>query len=161
MTRSDRCRQFIQKTSSGYSMVLTGKAGFILSSILSFYSVVGDWILSYLMRAISFKLTSTSQTFYSHLFTTLTQNPWEVVIAQGLFMILTIWMVLRGVKNGIEKASKWMLLILFIFFIVLAIRSIILDEAFEGIKFMFVPYWSYLTGKTFLLAMGQSQSYFF
>ncbi|MGR6898800.1 hypothetical protein [Rummeliibacillus sp. BSL5] len=106
----------------------------------------------------TFKLTSTSQTFYSHLFTTLTQNPWEVVIAQGLFMILTIWMVLGGVKNGIEKASKWMLLILFIFFIVLAIRSIILNGAFEGIKFMFVPYWSYLTGKTFLLAMGQSQS---
>lgn len=71
-------------------------------------------------------------------------------------MILTIWIVLGGVKNGIEKASKWMIPILFMFFIVLAVRSITLDGAFEGIKFMFVPDWSYHTGKTFLLAMGQA-----
>ncbi|UQW96589.1 hypothetical protein M2M59_11505 [Rummeliibacillus sp. G93] len=50
-------------------------------------------------------------------------------------------------KNGIEKASKWMIPILFMFFIVLAVRSITLDGAFEGIKFMFVPDWSYHTGK--------------
>ncbi|AMW99696.1 hypothetical protein [Rummeliibacillus stabekisii] len=70
-------------------------------------------------------------------------------------MILTIWIVLGGVKNGIEKARKWMIPLLFMFFIVLAVRSITLDGAFEGIKFMFVPDWSYHTGKTFLLAMGQ------
>jgi len=54
----------------------------------------------------------------------------------------------RG-KNGIEKASKWMLLILFIFFIVLAIRSIILDGAFEGINSCLSHIGHILLGKHF------------
>ncbi len=146
-----------KKQAPGTSWFLTGWVGFIFSSIiLSFYSVVGGWILSYLVRSITFKLTSNSQDYYGQLFTSLTQNPWEIVIAQGAFMFLTIWIVQGGVKNGIEKASKWMMPILFIFFVVLAVRSLTLDGAMEGIKFMFVPDWSYLTGKTFLLAMGQA-----
>jgi len=146
-----------KKQAPGTAWFLTGWAGFIFSSIiLSFYSVVGGWILSYIVRAITFNLTSNSQDYYGELFTSLTKSPWEVVIAQGVFMFLTVWIVQGGVKNGIEKASKLMMPILFIFFIVLAIRSLTLDGAMEGIKFMFVPDWSYLNGKTFLLAMGQA-----
>lgn len=49
-----------------------------------------------------------------------------------------------------------MMPLLFIFFIVLVIRSLTLDGAIEGIKFMFVPDWSYFTGKTLLMALGQA-----
>ena len=71
-------------------------------------------------------------------------------------MILTIWIVQSGVQGGIERASRWMMPLLFIFFIVLAIRSLTLEGAMEGIRFLFVPDWSYLTGKTLLLALGQA-----
>ena len=49
-----------------------------------------------------------------------------------------------------------MMPMLFIFFIILAIRSLTLDGAMEGVRFLFVPDWSHLTGSTFLLALGQA-----
>ena len=123
--------------------------------ILSFYSVVGGWILSYLFRAVSLKLTGQGLDFAA-LFNDIIANPVEVLIAQGAFMLLTLLIVQAGIKSGIEVASKWMMPLLFIFFILLFIRSVTLDGAMEGIKFMFVPDWSYLNAETLLLALGQA-----
>src|SRR5699024_3229366 len=80
----------------------------------------------------------------------------EVLGAQFVFMFLTIWIVQGGIKGGIERASKWMMPLLFIFFIILAIRSLTLEGAMEGVKFLFVPDWSSFTANTFLLALGQA-----
>ncbi|MBD8033302.1 MULTISPECIES: sodium-dependent transporter [Solibacillus] len=123
--------------------------------ILSFYSVVGGWILSYIVRATTFSLTGQGNDFGA-LFTDIISNPMEVLIAQACFMILTLVIVQAGIKNGIESASKWMMPLLFIFFILLFIRSITLEGAFEGVKFMFIPDWSYLNGETLILALGQA-----
>lgn len=123
--------------------------------ILSFYSVVGGWILSYLFRALTFSLTG-NNVDYGALFGEIIANPWEVLFAQAAFMILTLLIVSAGIKGGIETASKWMMPLLFIFFILLFIRSITLDGAMEGVKFMFVPDWSYLNSETLLLALGQA-----
>lgn len=123
--------------------------------ILSFYSVVGGWILSYLFRALTFSLTGQGADF-AVLFGDLISNPWEVLGAQAAFMLLTLLIVQAGIKQGIEVASKWMMPLLFLFFILLFIRSITLDGAVEGVKFMFVPDWSYLNAETLLLALGQA-----
>lgn len=131
-----------------------GWMGVITSFILlSFYSVVGGWILSYLVRAIFFRLDSSD---YGVLFSDIIANPIEVLAGQAVFMLLTVWIVQGGIKGGIERASRWMMPLLFIFFILLAIRSLTLEGAMEGIRFLFIPDWSYLTGKTFLLALGQA-----
>ncbi|WJY28263.1 MULTISPECIES: sodium-dependent transporter [Sporosarcina] len=121
--------------------------------ILSFYSVVGGWILSYLIRSLTGGLSNVS---YGQLFNGIIENPFEVLIAQAAFLMLTIWIVQSGIRGGVERASRWMMPLLFIFFVVLGIRSLTLDGAMEGLKFLFVPDWSYLNGKTFLLALGQA-----
>ena len=121
--------------------------------VLSFYSVVGGWILSYLARALIFQLGGAD---HGQLFLSITSNPLEILLAQAVFMLLTIWIVQGGVQAGIERASTWMMPLLFIFFIVLAIRSLTLDGAMEGVRFLFVPDWSLLTGETFLIALGQA-----
>ena len=144
----------LKNLAPGKPWYLMGWLGLVSSVILlSFYSVVGGWILSYLGRSLLFRLNVTD---YGGLFDTIIANPGEVLIAQAVFMILTIWIVQSGVQGGIERASRWMMPLLFIFLIVLAIRSLTLDGAMEGIRFLFVPDWSYLTGKTFLLALGQA-----
>ncbi|MFD1705140.1 sodium-dependent transporter [Siminovitchia sediminis] len=131
-----------------------GWMGLVTSSVLlSFYSVVGGWILSYLVRAIFFSLQNRD---YGMLFEDIIANPLEVLFAQAAFMFLTTWIVQGGIKSGIERASRWMMPLLFIFFIVLAIRSLTLEGAMEGVRFLFVPDWSFLSGKTFLLALGQA-----
>lgn len=144
----------LKNLAPGKPWFLIGWMGLLSSFILlSFYSVVGGWILSYLARAVFFRLDVSD---YAGLFDTIIANPGEVLIAQAVFMILTIWIVQSGIRGGIELASRWMMPLLFIFFIVLAIRSLTLEGAMEGVRFLFVPDWSYLTGKTLLLALGQA-----
>lgn len=140
----------------GKPWYLIGWGGMIIAGlILSFYSVVGGWILSYLGRAITFHLNSSNGN-YADLFGNIISSPFEAVLVQGLFMLLTVVIVSAGIQGGIEKASTWMMPLLFIFFIILVIRSLTLDGAMEGIKFMFVPDWSYLNAETFLKALGQA-----
>lgn len=137
---------------------MIGWGGMIIAGlILSFYSVVGGWILSYLGRSITFQLNNGgNDTNYADLFGSIISSPFEAVLVQGLFLLLTIAIVSGGIKGGIEKASTWMMPLLFIFFIVLVVRSLTLDGAMEGVKFMFVPDWSYLNAETFLKALGQA-----
>lgn len=144
----------LKRLSKGRKWYAIGWMGFAFAFIvLSFYSVVGGWILSYLVRAIIFQLNVAD---HSILFESITANPVEILLAQAVFMLLTIWIVQGGIKAGIERASRWMMPLLFIFFIILAIRSLTLDGAMEGVRFLFVPDWSQLTGSTFLLALGQA-----
>ncbi|WP_404409603.1 sodium-dependent transporter [Jeotgalibacillus malaysiensis] len=124
--------------------------------ILSFYSVAGGWILSYLFRSVTGSLMGLSQEEYGGLFETIISNPVEVLLAQAIFMIMTIAVVQTGIQNGIERASKIMMPALLIMFIILAIRSLTLDGASEGLAYLFIPDWSYMTSETMLLALGQS-----
>ncbi|KML35089.1 sodium-dependent transporter [Rossellomorea marisflavi] len=136
---------------------LIGYLGTIVSFIiLSFYSVVGGWILSYLWRSVTGSLSGKTQEGYAALFDSVISSPWEVLIAQGIFMIMTIMVVQGGVQKGIERASRYMMPSLFILFFVLVIRALTLDGAMEGVRFLLLPDWSQLTGKTVLLAMGQA-----
>ncbi|WP_062199467.1 sodium-dependent transporter [Massilibacterium senegalense] len=124
--------------------------------LLSFYSVVGGWILLYLLKALTGTLSNLSNAQYEEVFNQMITNPTEVLIAQFIFMLFTIIVVQGGIEKGIEKASRIMMPALFILFIVLVIRSITLDGAMEGIRFLLQPDFSMLTPKTLLLAMGQA-----
>lgn len=153
MGKADAVTAF-KKLTPGKMWPFVGWLGFAFGVIvLSFYSVVGGWILSYLARALFFQLDTTD---HGQLFSSITSNPIEILLAQAVFMLLTIWIVQGGIKAGIERASRWMMPLLFIFFIVLAIRSLTLEGAMEGVRFLFVPDWSLLTGETFLIALGQA-----
>ena len=153
MGKADAVTAF-KKLTPGKIWPYVGWLGFAFGVIvLSFYSVVGGWILSYLARALIFQLDGAD---HGQLFLSITSNPLEILLAQAVFMLLTIWIVQGGVQAGIERASTWMMPLLFIFFIVLAIRSLTLDGAMEGVRFLFVPDWSLLTGETFLIALGQA-----
>lgn len=147
----------LKKLAPGKKWFLIGWSGFFFSFIiLSFYSVVGGWILSYLTRAFMFTMDNKGENYYGALFETIIANPWEVLIGQAVFMLLTILIVQGGIEAGIERASRIMMPALLIFFIVLVIRSLTLDGAMEGVKFMFVPDWSYFNAQTMLLALGQA-----
>lgn len=136
---------------------LIGYSGLVFSFlILSFYSVVGGWILSYLGRSIFFQLSGLGDQQYGELFTSIIGNPLEVLLAQAAFMFLTIWIVQGGIKKGIERASKIMMPALLLFLVLLLVRSLTLDGAMEGVRFLFVPDWSFFTFETALVALGQA-----
>ncbi len=136
---------------------LVGRLGFFTNAVLlSFYSVVGGWILIYLVSGSIGNLNGLTESEYGAYFGETIANPFLVVLAQLLFMLITIIVVAKGVQAGIEKASKWMMPALFILFIVIIFRSITLEGSLEGILFILKPSLSTLTSETILFALGQS-----
>lgn len=123
--------------------------------LLSFYSVVGGWIILYSGLSISGHVI-TESTNYGELFDTIIGTPWMGLSGLGLFLLINVIVLSFGIKNGIEKASKYLMPLLFIFFIILVVRSVTLDGAIEGIKFFLRPDFSNITGEGILYALGQS-----
>lgn len=130
-----------------------GVAGCFL--LLSFYSVVGGWVLVYSGRSIGGKIIEEGAS-YSAQFGSIVGSPAVTLIGLLLFTIVNVVIVASGVQNGIEKANKYMMPLLFIFFIVLVIRSLTLEGAMEGVSFFLKPDFSSITGESVLYALGQS-----
>ncbi|MDS7975492.1 transporter [Streptococcus pneumoniae] len=87
---------------------------FALFILLSFYSVIGGWILVYLGIEFGklFQLGGTGD--YAQLFTSIISNPAIALGAQAALILLNIFIVSRGVQKGIERASKVTMPLLFI-----------------------------------------------
>lgn len=124
--------------------------------LLSFYSVVGGWIIIYLLKAVVGGLSLLGIDQYEQIFGGLISNPWIAVLGQATFMLITIIVVAKGVRDGIERASKVMMPALFISFLVLIIRSLTLDGVGEGLVFFLYPNISELNSEVILFALGQS-----
>ncbi|WP_318614881.1 sodium-dependent transporter [Sporosarcina sp. YIM B06819] len=136
---------------------ITGRIGVITSFlVLSFYSVVGGWIILYLGKALTGGISGLSQDQFGPLFGDIIANPFATLMGQLIFMLLTIIIVAQGIQKGIEKASTIMMPALFILFIIIVIRSLSLDGAMEGVTFLLVPDFTKLTSETILFALGQA-----
>lgn len=136
---------------------LVGILGMVTCFILlSFYSVVGGWILLYLFQTLIGNLSGLPENEYGSLFNEFIADPVFAITAQFIFMAITIIVVAKGIQKGIERASKIMMPALFIAFIILIIRSLTLDNISEGISFFLYPDFSNLSSKTILFALGQS-----
>jgi neurotransmitter:Na+ symporter, NSS family len=123
--------------------------------LLSFYSVVGGWVLVYSGLSIPGKVIADG-TSYPDLFGSIIGTPWITIVGLLIFSLINVLVISLGVSNGIEKANKYMMPLLFIFFIILVVRALTLDGAMEGVKFFLSPDFSKITGESILYALGQS-----
>lgn len=123
--------------------------------LLSFYCVVGGWVFIYSLLSIPGKVIQDGAN-YPELFGQVTGSPAITIVGLAIFLLINIVVVALGVQNGIEKANKYMMPLLFIFFIILVIRSLTLDGAMEGVKFFLQPDFSKITSEAVLYALGQS-----
>lgn len=123
--------------------------------LLSFYAVVGGWVLIYSIMAISGNVIEANAS-YPDLFGSITATPTTTLLGLAVFLLINILVISIGIKNGIEKASKYMMPLLFVFFIILVVRSLTLEGAMEGIEFFLKPDFSEITGGSVLYALGQS-----
>ena len=130
--------------------------GFALFILLSFYSVIGGWILVYLGISVADALGLHATGDHAALFMSVISNTWIALGAQALFILLNILIVSRGVQKGIEKASKIMMPLLFIIFLVIIARSLTLPNAMAGVTYFLKPDFSKITSSGILFALGQS-----
>ncbi len=137
-----------------------GFAGYIsvvaVSLILGFYAVLGGWIINYTLQyAKSVFGSANAIAVPGEYFGTFTADPVLGVLFFVLFMAATIFIVTKGVSDGIEKASKVMMPALFVCLLIIIVRSVTLPGAMAGIEFLFKPDISKLTPKTLGLALSQ------
>ncbi|MFD2208570.1 sodium-dependent transporter [Virgibacillus halophilus] len=123
--------------------------------LLSFYSVVGGWVVIYTGLSVSGNLLHASAD-YADIFDKVTGSAGITILGLLLFSLINVIVIALGVRNGIEKANKYMMPLLFLFFIILVIRSVTLSGAMEGLKFFLAPDFSKITRESLLYALGQS-----
>lgn len=115
--------------------------------VLSYYSVIAGWTIGYIGTTI----TDTDINFGTFIAT-----PMYVIPLTGIFLLLTIGIVLGGVSGGIEKASKILMPLLLVIILVVIVRSLLLPGAMEGVKYYLRPDFSAITGSVVLAALGQA-----
>ncbi len=124
--------------------------------IMGFYMIVGGWSLAYIFKAVTGAISTTDEGVLSGAFDQLVQNNVQPIIWGGVYIALNIGIVWSGINKGIEKASKILMPGLFIIMIILAIKSLSLEGAMEGVKFFLKPDFSMVTPKVILAAAGQA-----
>lgn len=125
--------------------------------ILSFYSVVGGWTLGYIVKSVTGGLASiTNPGDASTIFGSFVQQSWLVILYHLLFMLACMFIVIRGIKGGIESFSKVLMPMLLIILVVLMVRGLSLQGGWKGVEFFLQPDFSKLTVKSIHDALGQA-----
>lgn len=133
----------------GYLGVLTG---FLITG---YYAVVSGWCLQYGMASVVNYLHGSPEYFKTY-FTDFSTNPWKPIVWASIILLITHYIIIHGVRNGIERASKVMMPALFILLLVLVVASCLLPGAERGVEFLLKPDFSKVTKDVFLGALGQS-----
>ena len=124
--------------------------------VLSYYCVIGGWSIEYLLKSLTFSFGGESQGALSTMFTGFVTSAWGPLAAHTGFLLATTMIVVVGIKDGIEKFSKIMMPLLFVMVLSIAVYSLTLPGAKEGVKYLFYPDFSKLTGKSVAAALGQA-----
>lgn len=122
--------------------------------ILSYYAVVAGWTLEYTVASAASRLGA--GTDFTAFFAAFVASPWKPVVYMAIFMLVTHVVIVRGVKEGIEKFSKVMMPLLLIIIGVLVVCSLSMPGAAEAMRFLFSPDFGKLDTSVVLSAMGQA-----
>lgn len=133
----------------GYFGVFTG---FL---IMGYYVVVSGWCLQYIYASVASHLNGDADYIKTY-FENFSSHPWKPVVWMLVFMLMSHFIIARGVEKGIEKGSKMMMPVLFILLIVIGVASCLLPGAGKGITFLFNPDFSKVDGNVMLGALGQA-----
>lgn len=118
------------------------------------YAVVVGWFIKFLVGSISGEALNAvdSGAYFGAI-----AGPFGSVVWHFLALFITALILLLGVSNGIEKVNKIMMPTFYILFLILLIRVLMLDGAMDGINYLFVPKWEYISQpKTWIYALGQA-----
>ena len=133
----------------GYLGVATG---FLITG---YYSVVSGWCLQYVFGAVAGGINGDAQ-YVQRYFEEFSSHPVKPILTAVAFLVITHLVIVRGVRDGIEKVSKMMMPTLFVLLLVIVVASCMLPGAGKGVHFLFHPDFSKLNSGVFLSALGQS-----
>ena len=111
-------------------------AGFL---ILSYYSVIAGWALAYVFRTGAGVFTGVTSDGAGSIFSTFISSPETLLAWHTIFMVMTMIVVARGVKSGLEKAVRFLMPSLFILLVIMVGYAMNTDSFSAGLDFLFKP----------------------
>ena len=123
--------------------------------IISYYAVVSGWCLQYVYASAAGQLHGDT-TFVKNYFQLFSSDPVRPIFWLVALLLMTHYVIIHGIRGGIEKASKVLMPALFILLLVIVVASCMLPNAAMGIDFLFKPDFSKFDQGVFLSALGQS-----
>lgn len=150
-------------TARAYSRMDTHKAwrfvglmgvltGFLITG---YYAVVSGWCLQYIFASGVGELSGDPQ-YIANYFADFSASPVKPVLWTVAILCICHFIIVRGVRGGIERASKAFMPTLFVLLLVVVVSSCLLPGGMKGVEFLFKPDFSKVSGKVFLAAMGQA-----
>jgi neurotransmitter:Na+ symporter, NSS family len=124
--------------------------------ILSFYSVIAGWTLDYTITSLRGGLSMQNTASIMENYQNLLSDPFRMMLSQAVFIALTVFIVARGVKKGLEQSIRWMMPTLFIILLALVLYSMVIGEFQRASTFLFAPDFSKVTPPVVLAAFGQA-----
>ena len=119
---------------------------------MPYYSVIGGWVIKYLVGYITGHGSELAQDGY---FSSFIANGASVEIVFLLFTLLTLGIIFAGVRNGVERVSRMMMPVLVVLSVIIAAYSVTRPGALEGVKYFLVPNPANFSLMTVVTAMGQ------
>ena len=120
--------------------------------IVPYYSVIGGWVVNYLVDYLSGKTQEVAADGY---FSAFISDGLSAELCFVVFSLIVLVIIYAGVQNGIERVSRFMMPILVVLSVVIAIYSITRPGALDGVKYFLVPNPANFSWMTVVTAMGQ------
>jgi neurotransmitter:Na+ symporter, NSS family len=148
LTKEENCSSFWQGV--GWQAILAPTVG------LMYYSVVAGWTFDYAFANLSGGFAGVDANASSEKFSALMANPLRLVFWHTVFIGLTVFIVSRGIKKGLEKAISYLMPSLFFILLLLVVYTALTADFSGALKFMFKPDFSKVTADVVLMAIGQA-----
>lgn len=123
---------------------------------LCFYSVIASWSMEYIVRAATGSFAGLTGEQAGVAFDSLLASPYRLIMWHTLFVAGVAFVVGKGVRGGLERATSVLMPALFVLVIILAIYANLTGDSARAFQFLFNLDFSMLTGESFLLALGQA-----
>ncbi len=107
--------------------------------LMMFYTMVTGWMMSYAFQCATGKLQGLDKNGIEANFDAMLADPTSMTIWMVIAVIISLGVGLLGLQNGVEKITKILMLVLLALMVVLAINSLMLDGAMEGLKYYLYP----------------------
>jgi len=146
-----------RKNGRGRGWVLVGAGGTLAAFlILSFYSVIGGWALSYLAEAATGSFSGIGKDAAAGLFSGLLASPGRLLAWHSVFMLLTVGVVAMGVSGGLERATKLLMPALGVILLGMVGYGMTTGSFGAAVDYLFTPDWSKLDRTVVLAALGHA-----
>lgn len=124
--------------------------------IMSYYSVVGGWVLKYIWVYLTGAHFGAGDAAFQNYFVSFISQPVEPLLWGAVFLIACIFVIVKGVSSGIERVSKILMPCLFLLLTGIVFRAVTLPGALEGVKYMLTIQPGSFNGNTLVGALGQA-----